>query len=191
MTLLAALGLCGSVLLGHWRLAAIAGTVLLVVVAPFLAFVGLLVLAIAAVLRVALRPQVPEDDEALIAELAALGLTAGLTFPAAVEAATNAVPGEVADHLRRAGRTEGDDGPASDPGLLVVARRALATGASLLPAVSGYAATLRDEERTRRLAATRRLPVKLLFPLALLILPGFLILTIGPALLGSLERLGL
>jgi pilus assembly protein TadC len=33
--------------------------------------------------------------------------------------------------------------------------------------------------------------VKLLFPLALLILPGFLILTIGPALLGSLERLGL
>jgi hypothetical protein len=34
------------------------------------------------------------------------------------------------------------------------------------------------------------LPVKLLFPLALLILPGFLLLTVGPALLTGLNRLG-
>jgi hypothetical protein len=33
--------------------------------------------------------------------------------------------------------------------------------------------------------------VKLLFPLSLLILPGFLLLTVGPALLGGLQRLGL
>lgn len=74
---------------------------------------------------------------------------------------------------------------------MIVARRALSTGAPLIPAVSGHAARLRDEERSRQLSAARRLPVKLLFPLALLILPGFLVLTIGPAVLGSLERLGL
>ncbi len=81
--------------------------------------------------------------------------------------------------------------PSEDPGLFVVARRALATGAPLAPAVSGYATALRNEERSRQLTAARRLPVKLLFPLALLILPGFLLLTVGPAVLGSLERLGL
>lgn len=193
MTMIAAIGLCCSVLLGRWRLAAVASAIVLLVVAPFLAILGLLGLAIASVLRATTRLRVPNDDDALIAELAALGLTAGLTFPAAVEAAAIAVPGDASDRLRRAGRTAavGDDDPVGDPGLFVVARRALATGAPLLPAMSGYAAALRDEERSRRLAAARRLPVKLLFPLALLILPGFLILTIGPALLGSLERLGL
>ena len=74
---------------------------------------------------------------------------------------------------------------------MIVVRRALSTGAPLQPAVSGYATTLRNEERSRELNAARRLPVKLLFPLALLILPGFLIVTIGPAVLGSLDRLGL
>ncbi len=193
MMMLAALGLCGTVLIGRWKLAAVAVVALLVAAAPFVVVVGALALGIGAVSRAVVRPRPDDDDDALLAELTALGLTAGLTFPAAVEAATTAVPGEASDRLRRAGRTTGgrDDVNAGDPGLFVVARRALATGASQLPAVTGYATALRDEERSRRLAATRRLPVKLLFPLALLILPGFLILTIGPALLGSLERLGL
>jgi len=191
--MIAAIGLCCSVLLGRWRLAAVASGILLLAVAPFLAVLSLIGLATGAVLRSTIRLRAPNDDDAIIAELAALGLTAGLTFPAAVEAAAIAVPGEASDRLRRAGRSAavGGDDPVGDPGLFVVARRALATGASLLPAMSGYATALRDEERSRRLAAARRLPVKLLFPLALLILPGFLILTIGPALLGSLERLGL
>ncbi len=193
MMMLAAAGFCGALLFGRWKVAAVAGSVLLVTAAPSVAVVGALVVGIGAALRVALRPLADDDDDALLAELAALGLTAGLTFPAAIDAATKAVPGEASDRLRRAGRTAAgrDDDPVGDPGLFVVARRALATGASLLPAVAGYATALRDEERSRRLAAARRLPVKLLFPLALLILPGFLILTIGPALLGSLERLGL
>ena len=84
-----------------------------------------------------------------------------------------------------------DVNTADGHGLMVVVHRALLTGAPLEPAVSGYATTLRNEERSRELTAARRLPVKLLFPLALLILPGFLILTIGPAVLGSLERLGI
>ena len=193
MTMLAAVGLCGGVLLGRWWLAAVAGAAVLVVVAPFVAVIGLLGLGIGTILVATIRPRADDDDDALLAELAALGLTAGLTFPAAIEAAATAVPGEAAERLRRAGRIPGgrDGVPPDDPGLFVVARRALTTGAALLPAVTGYATALRGEERSRRLAAARRLPVKLLFPLALLILPGFLILTIGPAILGSLERLGL
>ena len=191
--MIAAVALGGSVVLGRWRLAIAAGVVLVVIVAPILAVVSLLGLASLVTLRAAVRPRATDDDDVLLAELAALGLTAGLTFPAAVEAATTAVPGEASDRLRRAERTAGGggEGPETDPGLFRVARRARSTGASLLPAISGYAAALRDEERSVRLVAARRLPVTLLFPLALLILPGFLILTIGPTLLGSLERLGL
>jgi hypothetical protein len=36
----------------------------------------------------------------------------------------------------------------------------------------------------------RRLPVRLLLPLALLILPGFVLLAVGPAVLQGLARLG-
>ena len=35
----------------------------------------------------------------------------------------------------------------------------------------------------------KRLPVRMLLPLALLILPGFVLALIGPALAGSLARL--
>ena len=193
MMMLAVAGLGTAIVVGRWKLVAAAACFFLLCAAPLLAVAGLLGLGIWGLVRLVARPKAVEDDDALLAELAALGLTAGLTFPAAVEAATTAVPGESSAELRRASRTyRNDDGYLSDdPGLLIVARRALSTGAPLLPAVSGYATALRDAERSRRLVAARRLPVKLLFPLALLILPGFLILTVGPALLGSLERLGL
>ena len=193
MVMLAVAGLSAAIVVGRWRLAAVAMASLLLVAAPRFAAVGLLGLGVWGVVQLVARPKAPADDDALLAELAALGLTAGLTFSAAVEAATTAVPGELSAEMRRAIRTYRSDGGSTsdDPGLFLVARRALSTGAPLLPAVSGYAAALRDTERSRRLTAARRLPVKLLFPLALLILPGFLILTVGPALLGSLERLGL
>jgi tight adherence protein C len=193
MTILAAVGLCIAICLGRWRTVVVAATLLLLFVAPVVAVTVALGVGAWVIARRVLKPKTREDEEALLAELAALGLTAGLTFPAAVEAATAAVPGEVSTRVRRAGRIHRDVGtpPFDEPVLFLVARRALATGAPLAPAVSAHATTLRSEERSRQLTAARRLPVKLLFPLALLILPGFLLLTVGPALLGSLERLGL
>ncbi len=185
--------LCLAVWLGRHRIAASIASLMLLSAAPIVAIVAVLGVGAALVIRRVVRPSISDDDEALLAELTALGLTAGLTFAAAIDAATTAVPGEASSTLRRAGRREHAPGSPllDDPGLFVVARRALATGAPLLPAVSGYAAALRSEERSRQINAARRLPVKLLFPLALLILPGFLVLTVGPAVLGSLERLGL
>jgi len=185
--------LCLAVLFGRWKSAAVLGSVLLLLLAPVVASVFALGVGATIVVRRVIRQPVPDDDEALVAELTALGLSAGLSFGAAVEAAIVAVPGDFSSTLRRAGRRDLAAGgpPPDDPALFVVARRALATGAPLLPAISGHAAALRSEERSRQLNAARRLPVKLLFPLAFLILPGFLILTIGPAVLGSLEHLGL
>lgn len=193
MTVVGSLALGLGICLGRWRVVAVAAEFLLFLVAPIIAVSVLLAAAVWAVARRVLSPRVEEDDEALLAELTGLGLAAGLTFPGATEAAATAVPGDESVRLRRAVRfhTETGSVPLEDPGLFLVARRALATGAPLAPAVSGYATALRNEERSRQLTSARRLPVKLLFPLALLILPGFLILTVGPALLGSLERLGL
>jgi len=193
MMMLAAIGICLGICFARWREVAVGVALLLLFFAPIVGVIALLGLCVWVVGRRVLRPRIREDEEAQLAELAALGLTAGLTFPAAVNAATEAVPGTESARLRRAGRIQADPAsvPSDDPGLFLVARRALATGAPLAPAVSGYATALRNEERSRQLTAARRLPVKLLFPLALLILPGFLLLTIGPAVLGSIERLGL
>lgn len=193
MIALAAVALVAAILRTNRREIVGAGVLLAFVVAPILGMAFVLSLAIWVVAR--RRPRSPGhgDDDAALAELTALGLGAGLTFPAAATAAASVVPGEASARLRRAIRVGGDvtPGTVDDEGLMVVARRALSTGAPLQAAVSGYATALRNEERSRALTAARRLPVKLLFPLALLILPGFLILTIGPAVLGSLERLGL
>jgi hypothetical protein len=193
MMALAVLALGASILRGNRREILAVGACAAIVIVPVFG-IGM-VLALVAWIAIKRRPRPPgrSDDDAVLAELTALGLSAGLTFTAAASAAAGSVPGETSDRLRRAlrnGRARDNDA-ANGQGLMVVANRALMTGAPLQPAVSGYATTLRDEERSRELAAARRLPVKLLFPLALLILPGFLILTIGPAVLGSLERLGL
>jgi tight adherence protein C len=193
MTALAVLALGVAILRSNRREILAAGTLVAFVLAPVLGIGLSLGLAVWMIMKRRPRSSGFNDDEAMLAELTALGLGAGLTFTAAASAAADSVPGEASTQLRQAIRSGARmDGDTVDRrSLMVVVHRALLTGAPLQPAVSGYATTLRNEERSRELTAARRLPVKLLFPLALLILPGFLILTIGPAVLGSLERLGI
>ncbi len=123
-----------------------------------------------------------------LVEMVGLGLSAGLSFQLAVTEACRAVGGEVAVSLDGAVRTGGWTATGADR-LLAAGRHAAESGAPLLPAVDGIVEELRGEERQRQLERARKLPVKLLFPLALLILPGFLLLTVGPVVAGSLERL--
>lgn len=143
------------------------------------------------------EPATADEDLALLVDLTGLGLSAGMTFPVAVAAGADQVGGSLAGEVHRTLRRRTSSAPSAPAASSVTARlfgvvdRALVTGAPMFPAVAGYGASLRSEERHRRVAAARRLPVKLLFPLALLILPGFLLLTIGPALLAGLERMGL
>jgi hypothetical protein len=45
------------------------------------------------------------------------------------------------------------------------------------------------EQASARLEAVRRVPVLMLFPLTILILPGFLLLAIAPAIIDAFSRL--
>lgn len=139
------------------------------------------------------------DDAVLFGELVALGLGAGLPFMAAAVAAGDrvghAIGGEVS-LVARSARSAGSTvvlaraGGATGPLFRSVAR-ANATGAPVGPVVASFVRDLRQARAAERAAATKKLPVRLLIPLTLLILPGFVVLTLGPALIGGLDRLQL
>jgi tight adherence protein C len=67
--------------------------------------------------------------------------------------------------------------------------RAHRLGTSPRAALRGIATELRAERRARAEELARRAPVKMLFPLVLLILPAFLLLTVGPVLLATIRSL--
>jgi tight adherence protein C len=139
------------------------------------------------------------EELAMLGELALLGLTAGLPFPAALSAAgariTGPLRGEVAMLVRRARSSglelalAGSGGAAR--GLYIAVARAMSTGAPVAAAVQAFVDEQDARARNERLVAAQRLPVKLVIPLALLILPGFVLLTVAPALVGAVERFGL
>lgn len=143
-----------------------------------------------------LRPVVSSADAA--GELVALGLSAGMSFGAALEAAAEHLRGPIAADvrsvLRKARRRGMGEALSREPravsGLFRVAHRAVVTGAPLLPAVEGWTREIRKAERARRAEAVQALPVRLLLPLTLLTLPGFVVLTVGPTLLEAVSRLG-
>lgn len=144
------------------------------------------------------RLRAGREAATMLADLVALGLTAGLSLRAAFAAAGPLVGGDTAeeaaallDAMDRSGvaaALAAADGSLADLGR--VAANAASSGAPLAAAVAAFAATRRHEEHAVRVAATRRLPVRLLLPLTLLILPGFVVLAVGPALLQALARLG-
>jgi hypothetical protein len=137
------------------------------------------------------------DAIALFAELVFLGLSAGLPFVGAVEAATEAAPGEIVEEaratLRQARSVGASTAMAGARGELAplfrMAGRAMVSGAPLAAAVSSFVAEARKERAAARAAAAKRLPVRLLLPLTLLILPGFVVLTLGPAVLSGIDRI--
>lgn len=140
----------------------------------------------------------PEDgDVVLLADLVVLGLRAGLTLENALRSAAEDVPAPLGDEVRMVLRSVRRLGlgaalaRATGRGerLYRLAAQAAESGAALAPSIEGLAGELRHDQHTRALAAARRLPVRLLLPLALLILPGFVLVVVGPALIGSLARL--
>lgn len=138
-----------------------------------------------------------QEDAAMLADLTALGLTGGLGIRPALEVAAGAVGGEVAEevsHLLRKAHVDGIAATLSTAGgaggeLYRVIGRATATGASLVDQMTGVADEMHAELAARQLEKVRKLPVALLFPLALLILPGFLLLTVVPAILDAFLRI--
>lgn len=142
------------------------------------------------------RDSAARADVVTLAELSGMGLAAGLDFAGALRWASDAISGEVradVDGMLRGSRLFGLSAAlASDTGrcrrLFHLTARAVDTGAPVRRAVEAFADDAAADERARAISRMRQLPVKLLFPLALLILPGFMILTVGPTLLGSIDR---
>ena len=145
-----------------------------------------------------LEAQVPELVELLVA-----ASESGLPPPAAFMRSAGMLAAPLGDELRRAAaeielgaqwklaldaivaRTEA-------PSLGRLARsleRSHRFGASMKGSLRALVDDLRAERRARAEEKARRAPVKMLFPLVFLILPAFLLLTVGPVLLSTIRSL--
>jgi hypothetical protein len=139
------------------------------------------------------------EDVALLADLTALALTGGLGIRQALEIASGAVGGSIADEvdlMLRRSRVDGmvaamTDSAGAGRELYRVIGSAIATGSALVDQVTRVADDLHATAGARRLEKVRRVPVTMLFPLTLLVLPGFLLLTIAPALVDAFMNLEL
>jgi len=131
------------------------------------------------------------DGDIELADLIGLGLSSGMTFAGAARAAASFIGGATEALIVRVLRDPHHSPSGALDRLFATVRASAASGAPVLAAVDGYAASRRSEDRAAALVAVRKLPVKLLFPLALLILPGFVLLTVGPVVAGAVQRLGL
>lgn len=182
----------------RWGMAAAVGSLVLHPLVGIATTVALVALALRSrVVADRLARQRAEADLPLLGELVLMGLTAGMSLAGALELAARHLGPELALEvravLRRARRSGlgvalGEvDGAARRLYLLLA--RAQLTGAPSGQAVAAFVHEQRDAERARRLEAARRLPVRLMVPLALCILPGFVLLTVAPSVLGSLRRL--
>ena len=182
------------------RLVIVVAAVCSVTAAPILlipaAGVGLIAATRARLQRHESKRRSLAAGRASLAEMTAIGLSGGLGVQSALQLAAESVGGpigaEATDALRRM-RIDGLGSAGSIAGagtdLYRTIGRAAASGAPLLGPVTRLADQLHADLASARLEAVRRIPVAVLFPLTLLILPGFLLLTVAPALLEAFGRL--
>ena len=191
----------------RWAAAAVGGAVSLVVLpvaAPLVVPLawGLPVLRArrrAGAGTVALLRALPETIDLL-----RLAVGAGCNVPLAVAAVGRRGAGPLAAELawvahqvdggRRCADTldavAARSGPAARP-LLAALAASDRYGASLDDTLARLAADARADRRRRAEEAARRVPVRLLFPLVLLVLPAFALLTVAPLVAGGLGSLRL
>lgn len=140
-----------------------------------------------------LDPMVPVH----IAHLTAIGLAAGLTLERALTGCIGRGPepagAELASVLRRASQHGLAAAISAHRGwlspLLTVLAAAIRSGAPVEPMLRAYAREARAEVVAARVARARKLPARLSIPLALLLLPGFVLMVMGPTVLAIAERL--
>ncbi len=193
-----------AVVLGHRRqIIAVAFILVLAVQAP--AVIPVLVLsgfAAISIARVRRTRQTKGSETAALAEicdLATICLTGGLGVEQSLAIASEHATGRLAMSVEDVLALSRVDGlaagmaSASGPGerLFRVVARAVAGGGPVVEPVRTLADQLWEEQAAAQLERARRLPVTMLFPLTLLILPGFMLLTIAPALFDAFARLNL
>ena len=136
-------------------------------------------------------------------DLLAAGSTAGLSAELSFRQAVDCLRGPLADDLagvvRRVDlgapwRTEMANYVASSGNrdlarTMTVLARSETLGVSLRDATRELAASVREAHRAELLERARSAPVKMLFPLVLLILPAFLLLTVVPVLITTVRTI--
>ena len=149
--------------------------------------------------RARIEPQV-----STFAELIAAMVGAGAGLHVALRRAAVTLPSPLADELAVAvaetelgqplravlERLEVRCGAPSLRRLVRSVVRAQRLGTPVAAALGDLGAELKRERRTRAEEAARKAPVKMLFPLVFLILPAFLLLTVGPVVLSTIRSLG-
>jgi tight adherence protein C len=126
-----------------------------------------------------------------------IALSAGLPVAAALEFAAREIDPAEAVQVHSALRNARNQGLAAAltgvegkaESLFGALARAQLTGSSAIKAVASFVDEERKNRRARAAEAAQRLPVKLTVPLALLILPGFVLLTVGPTVVSMFQRL--
>ncbi len=139
----------------------------------------------------------PQVDVVAVARLAGIALRAGLSLPQALAHAEERVSeptrGSVGDLRRRAQHDGLGPALAATQGPLGPFARRLAgihrAGASLTQAIDGFERELVEAGHAERVARVRRLPVQLTLPLVLLVLPGCVLLLVGPTVIDELNRM--
>lgn len=140
------------------------------------------------------RPAPP--DPSSVAGLLSVGLHAGLSLPAAIEAAADAigVPGSAPlDRVLRDARVAGlghalatSTGPLAD--LLRRVAESERSGAPVLATLAAYERERDAAARSEHIERARSLPVRLAIPLTLLVLPGSVLALLGPTVVDLLGR---
>lgn len=168
------------------------GSIGLVVAGPFGALAGLLV---APLIDRARRRGEPDPSTSLVLLLLLIELRSGVSALAALRGVSAALPGY--DNLRIVARVASVAGligaiaHANDQLRPVVAQlaRAQRSGASLGGSVRRMLDEGLAEDRARRIARARALPVRLMMPVTLLILPGMVLMLYAPSILDMFEEL--
>lgn len=137
-----------------------------------------------------------DRDTMLALELVGLGVTAGLPFRNAAALTAAQIGGPIGDEMARALRNVAAGYPPSIGSdelsrMFSIATSSESTGAPLEDSLTAHASERRRESATAAKERLAKLPVKMLFPLAFLILPGFILLTVVPPLISGLSKLGL
>jgi tight adherence protein C len=153
--------------------------------------------------RARARRRQAERELPVFLDLVAAAVAAGLTGLLAVRRASEATTGPLAEELAGAMRRVELGGPwrkelaaVAERLELVDLRRATlllerhhGVGAEISEALAELAREVREGARAAAAERARTAPVKMLFPLVFMVLPAFLLLTVAPVLVATLQSI--
>ena len=144
------------------------------------------------------RSKEDADRESIVlAQSLLIALTAGLSLAEALSSARPLLSsglGPALDDVRRRALVSGL-GPAlqtaAGPGARILRQvgSAHASGAPLVLSLGALIHEIQQADRGAALTRARQLPIKMVVPLTLLMMPGFVLLTMGPSALSTFARL--